>query len=47
MRSNMPVTNIEYVLPEGEVIISRTDIKGRVTYVNESFVQSSGFRAKR
>ena len=43
MRSNMPVTNIEYVLPEGEVIISRTDIKGRVTYVNESFVQSSGF----
>ena len=43
MRSNMPVTNIEYVLPEGEVIISRTDIKGRITYVNESFVQSSGF----
>ena len=43
MRSNMPVTNDEYVLPDGEVIISRTDIKGRVTYVNESFVQSSGF----
>ena len=43
MRSNMPITNDEYVLPDGEVIISRTDIKGRVTYVNESFVQSSGF----
>jgi aerotaxis receptor len=43
MRNNLPVTNDEYVLPDGEVIISRTDIKGRVTYVNESFVQSSGF----
>ena len=43
MRSNMPVTNDEYVLPDGEVIISRTDIKGRISYVNESFVQSSGF----
>jgi aerotaxis receptor len=39
----MPVTNDEYVLPDGEVIISRTDIKGRISYVNESFVQSSGF----
>jgi len=43
MRNNLPVTNDEYVLPDGEVIITRTDIKGRVTYVNESFVQSSGF----
>jgi len=43
MRINMPVTNDEYVLPEGEVIVSRTDPKGRTTYVNEAFVLSSGF----
>ena len=43
MRINMPVTNHEYVLGVGEVIISRTDPKGRITYVNETFIQSSGF----
>ncbi len=43
MRVNVPVTNEEYVLPEGEVIVSRTDPKGRITYVNEAFIRSSGF----
>jgi len=43
MRINTPVTNEEYVLPEGEVIVSRTDPKGRITYVNEAFIRSSGF----
>ncbi|MBX9810965.1 MAG: PAS domain S-box protein, partial [Burkholderiales bacterium] len=43
MRISMPVTNDEYVLPEGEVIVSRTDLKGHITYVNDAFVRSSGF----
>ncbi len=43
MRVNLPITNEEYVLPEGEVIVSRTDPKGRITYVNDAFVRSSGF----
>ncbi len=43
MRINMPVTDAEYVLPDGEVIVSRTDLKGRITYVNEAFVRASQF----
>ena len=43
MRVNLPVTLEEYVLPEGEVIVTRTDLKGRITYANEAFVRSSGF----
>jgi len=43
MRINGPVTNEEYVLPEGEVIITRTDVGGRITYANQAFLTSSGF----
>ncbi|MHB1125274.1 MAG: methyl-accepting chemotaxis protein [Ramlibacter sp.] len=43
MRVNLPVIDEEYVLPDGEVIVSRTDLKGVLTYVNEAFVRSSGF----
>jgi aerotaxis receptor len=43
MRYNGPVTNEEYVLPDGEVIITRTDVGGRITYANQAFLTSSGF----
>src|SRR5689334_2918213 len=43
MRVNLPVTSDEYVLPEGEVIVTRTDLKGRVTYANDAFLRSCGF----
>ncbi|MDY0067313.1 MAG: methyl-accepting chemotaxis protein [Steroidobacteraceae bacterium] len=43
MRVNEPVTNDEYVLPEGEVIITRTDVHGRITYANQAFVTASEF----
>ncbi|MEX5748093.1 methyl-accepting chemotaxis protein [Massilia sp. X63] len=43
MRSNLPVTGIEYLLKEGQSIVSKTDTKGRITYVNPSFVEVSGF----
>ncbi|KDP83724.1 hypothetical protein CF70_023405 [Cupriavidus sp. SK-3] len=43
MRGNFPVKNEEYVLPDGEVIITRTDNFSRITYANEAFVRSSGF----
>ncbi|MGT2511556.1 PAS domain-containing protein [Cupriavidus basilensis] len=43
MRGNFPVKNEEYVLPDGEVIITRTDTFSRITYANEAFVRSSGF----
>jgi PAS domain S-box-containing protein len=43
MRINTPVTQDEYVLAEGETIVSRTDLKGRITYVNQDFIRASGF----
>ncbi|HWI14100.1 MAG TPA: PAS domain-containing protein, partial [Burkholderiales bacterium] len=43
MRLNMPVTNQEYVLPDGEVIVTRTNLKGVITYANEAFGRSCQF----
>lgn len=43
MRMNLPVTQREYVLPAGSTIVSTTDLKGRITYCNSSFIQASGF----
>jgi aerotaxis receptor len=43
MRVNLPVTSEEYVLPEGEVIVTRTDLKGRITYANDAFLRSCDF----
>ncbi len=43
MRVNMPVTNVERHLKEGEYIVSKTDLKGRITYVNRPFLEISGF----
>ncbi|MBT9612989.1 MAG: MCP four helix bundle domain-containing protein [Burkholderiales bacterium] len=46
MRTNMPVTNVEYQLKPGESIVSKTDSKGLITYINEDFVRISGFTPK-
>ena len=43
MRSNVPVTNVEYVLNENETVVSKTDLHGNITYVNQDFVNISGF----
>ena len=43
MRKNLPVTQQEYVLPEGTSLVSKTDLKGRITYCNPAFVETSGF----
>jgi aerotaxis receptor len=39
----MPVTNIEYVLKDTETVVSKTDLRGIITYVNQDFVNISGF----
>jgi len=39
----MPVTGREVILPEGQRIISTTDLKGRITYVNQVFCDIAGF----
>ena len=43
MRSNLPVTNVEYTIGEDTLIVSRTDTKGKLTYFNDEFVKASGF----
>ena len=46
MRTNLPVTGIEYILQDGQSIVSKTDTKGRITYVNPAFIEVSGFEAE-
>ncbi|GAB3539428.1 PAS domain-containing methyl-accepting chemotaxis protein [Noviherbaspirillum agri] len=39
----MPVTGIEYILQDSETVVSKTDLKGIITYVNQDFITISGF----
>ncbi|MAM58808.1 MAG: chemotaxis protein [Salinicola sp.] len=43
MRNNQPVTDHEFVVSDSDYLISRTDLKGRITYANPAFVRVSGF----
>ena len=43
MKINLPVTQIEVPFPLGRYIVSRTDLKGSITYANDTFVAISGF----
>ena len=46
MRNNTPVTNVEYELKDGLSIVSKTDLKGVITYANHDFVEASGYTEK-
>jgi aerotaxis receptor len=46
MRDNSPVTQQEHLLAAGSMLLSVTDVKGRITYCNPSFVQASGYSAE-
>ena len=43
MRTNLPITVTEYPLTDETLIVSKTDLKGKLTYFNDQFVQASGF----
>jgi aerotaxis receptor len=43
MRTNLPVTNVEYPIHDDTLIVSKTDTKGKLTYFNQQFVDASGF----
>ncbi|GAB1385309.1 PAS domain-containing methyl-accepting chemotaxis protein [Melaminivora sp.] len=43
MRVNGPVSNREYFLGQQDTLLSATDLKGRIVYANDAFIQASGF----
>jgi aerotaxis receptor len=43
MRNNQPVTGVERQYPNDIAIISHTDAKGLITFINDDFVEVSGF----
>src|SRR5690554_4529835 len=43
MRNNQPVTQREYKLHDEQLLITRTNLKGQITYANAAFVEASGY----
>lgn len=43
MRVNLPVTDREVQYEDDILIVSRTDLKGHITFVNRDFIRISGF----
>ncbi|WP_374430595.1 methyl-accepting chemotaxis protein [Ideonella dechloratans] len=43
MRTNLPVSQHEYPFPEGETLVSTTDLQGRILYCNAAFIEVSGY----
>ncbi len=43
MKINLPVSSVERPYPQGKYIVSRTDLKGALTWANDVFFEISGF----
>ncbi|MEF7616553.1 methyl-accepting chemotaxis protein [Aquincola sp. MAHUQ-54] len=43
MRSNLPVSQHEYQIPDGTTLVSTTDLDSRITYCNPAFIEVSGY----
>jgi aerotaxis receptor len=43
VKTNLPVTQNEVPFPKGRYVVSRTDLKGIITYANDTFIDLSGF----
>lgn len=43
MRSNLPITQQEFVIPDGVTLVSTTDLTSRITYCNPAFIAVSGY----
>lgn len=43
MKSNLPVSGQEKPYPKGQAVVSKTDLKGIITYANDAFIQLSGY----
>jgi len=43
MKINMPVTDHEVTMKKGDILVTRTNLKGVITYANQAFIEISGF----
>ncbi len=43
MRLNLPVNDVEREMRDGEFLVSKTNLKGVITYVNQPFIEMSGY----
>ncbi len=43
MRTNLPITGREHGLPAGKLLVSVTDLEGRIVYCNPAFIATSGY----
>ena len=43
MRTNLPVTHNEFVIPDGVTLVSTTDLQSHITYCNPAFIAVSGY----
>ena len=43
LKMNLPVVDVEYQIHDHTMIVSKTDIKGKITYINDQFIEVSGF----
>ena len=43
MKKNLPVTQVDRSFPDDVPLVSTTDLKGQITFVNDAFVEVSGF----
>jgi methyl-accepting chemotaxis protein/aerotaxis receptor len=42
MRNNQPVNNVEHRMKDDDILVSKTDLKGKITYANEAFCSIAG-----
>ncbi len=43
MKTNLPVSNREVLMDDGTTIVTKTDLRGCITYANPDFIRISGF----
>ncbi|MES0883431.1 PAS domain-containing protein [Roseibium sp. SCP14] len=46
MRNDVFLTGVERYFDENEIIVSKTDLKGRITYCNDVFLRVAGYTEK-
>ncbi len=46
MRLNLPVIDREFPFPKGRILVSTTDVQGRILHCNAAFVAVSGYAAE-